>query len=160
MALKNVTPVVPEDEQERSMLKNDLHDIGCAGLLERPWNLKNEEFTQQFVMIREQKMERSNIFATTIRDQPEEWTAGVWREVYKFPPGGGGMANRMDKYVEGKFLHEVDPKDGFPVRKCKDARCRVERSLLWEITGSLAAAGNDLGVGNQLLFSKPKIVIK
>ena len=41
-----------------------------------------------------------------------------------------------------------------------DVRCRVERSLLWEITGSLAAAGNDLRVGNQLLFSKPKIIIK
>ena len=39
-------------------------------------------------------------------------------------------------------------------------RCRVERSLLWEITGSLAAAGNDLRVGNQLLFSKPWIIIK
>ena len=33
----------------------------------------------------------------------------------------------MDKYVEGKFLHEVDPKDGFPVRECRDAR---ERRLL------------------------------
>ena len=32
------------------------------------------------------------------------------------------MANRTDKYVEGKFLHEVDPKDGFPVRECKDAQ--------------------------------------
>ena len=31
------------------------------------------------------------------------------------------MAHRTDKYVEGKFLHEVDPKDGFPVRECKDA---------------------------------------
>ena len=39
-------------------------------------------------------------------------------------------------------------------------RCRVERSLLWEITGSLVAAGNDLRVGNQLLFSKSKIIIK
>ena len=27
------------------------------------------------------------------------------------------------------------------------ARCRVERSLLWETTGSLAATGNDLRVG-------------
>ena len=53
VSLRNVTPVVPEDEQERSMLKNDLYDIGCAGLLERPWNTKNEEFVQQFVMIRE-----------------------------------------------------------------------------------------------------------
>ena len=40
------------------------------------------------------------------------------------------------------------------------ARCRVERSLLWEITGSLAAATNDLRVGKQLLFSKSKILVK
>ena len=49
--------------------------------------------------------------------------------------------------------------------KCKSTsasgeRCRVERSLLWKITGSLAAAGNDLRVGKELLFSKPKIVVK
>ena len=73
-------------------------------------------------MIHEQKLELSNIFDTTIRDQPEEWTAGVWREVYNFVLGGGGMANRTDKYVEGKFLHEVDPKDGYSVRECRDAR--------------------------------------
>ena len=78
-------------------------------------------------MIREQKLERNNIFDATIRDRPKEWTAEVWREVYNFLPGGGGMANRTDKYVEGKFLHEVDPKDGFLVRECKDAR---ERRLL------------------------------
>ena len=72
-------------------------------------------------------MERSNIFDTNIRDRPEEWTAGVWREVYNFLPRGGGMANRTNKYVEGKFLHKVDPKDRFPVRECKDAR---ERTLL------------------------------
>ena len=42
----------------------------------------------------------------------------------------------------------------------KNIRCRVERNLLWEITGSLAAAGNDLRIGNQLLFSETKIIIK
>ena len=122
MSLRNVTPVVPEDEQERSMLKDNLYRVGCAGLLERPWNLKNEEFVQQFVMIQEQKLELNNIFDATIRDRLEEWTAGVWREVYNFLLGGGGLANRTDKYVEGKFLHEVHPKDGFPIRECKDAR--------------------------------------
>ena len=39
-------------------------------------------------------------------------------------------------------------------------RCRVERSLLWEVTGSLVPAGYDLRVGNQLLISKPNIRIK
>ena len=122
VSLRNVTPVILGDEGERAMLKSDLHNIGCAGLLERPWNLKNEEFIQQFVMIREHKLEHSNIFDTTIRDRPEEWTIGVWREVYDFLLGGGGMANRTDQYVEGKFHSEADPKDGFPVRECRDPR--------------------------------------
>ena len=124
MALRNVSPTIPTGEAEREMLRSDLYGIGCAGLLERPWNLKNEDFIRQFVLIREQKMEWSNIFDTTIRDRPEEWTAGVWREVYDFQPGGEGMANRTDLYIEGKFRNEADPKDGYPVRDCRDARER------------------------------------
>ena len=69
-------------------------------------------------------MEHSNIFDTTIRDRPKEWTVGVWREVYDFLPGGGGMANRTDQYIEGKFRNDAHPKDGFPVRECRDARER------------------------------------
>ena len=131
VSLRNVTPVVPKKEEEREMLRSDFFGIGCAGLLERPWNLKNEEFIQHFVMIREQKMERSNIFDTAIRDRPEEWTAGVWREVYNFALRGGGMANRTDLYIEGKFRNEADPKDGFPVRDCRNAReCKVLEFLV------------------------------
>ena len=37
------------------------------------------------------------------------------------------MANRTDLYIDGKFRTEADPKDGFPVRDCRDAR---ERRLL------------------------------
>ena len=37
------------------------------------------------------------------------------------------MANRTDLYIEGKFRNEADPKDGFPVRECRDPR---ERRLL------------------------------
>ena len=46
VSLRNVTPIIPENEQERAMQKDDLVGLGCAGLLERPWNLKNEEFVQ------------------------------------------------------------------------------------------------------------------
>ena len=67
------------------------------------------------------------MFDTTIRDQPEEWTAGVWREVYDFQPGGSGLANRTDLYIEDKFRNDADPKDGFLVRDCRDSR---ERRLL------------------------------
>ena len=124
MALRNVLPTIPIGEAEREMLRSDLYGIGCAGLLERPWNLKNKDFICQFVLIREQKMERRNIFDTTIHDRPEEWTTGVWREIYDFTSGGGGMANRNDLYIEGKFRNEADPKDGYPVRDCRDERER------------------------------------
>ena len=124
VALRNVSPMIPTGEAEREMMRSDLYGIGCTGLLERPWNLKNEDFIRQFVQIREQKMEWKNIFDTTIRDRQEEWTAGVWREVYDFAPGGGGMVNRTDLYIEGKFRNEADPKDGYPVRDCRDERER------------------------------------
>ena len=71
-------------------------------------------------MIREKQAERSNIFNFTMRDQPKDWMAGVWRAAYQFLPEGNGLANRTDKYVEGKFLHDVDPKDGFPARECRN----------------------------------------
>ena len=81
-------------------------------------------------------MERSNIFDTTIRDRPEEWTAGVWKEVYDFAPGGGGMANRTDLYNEDKFCNEADPKDGYLVRDCRDARERRVLEFLVPIVHS------------------------
>ena len=37
------------------------------------------------------------------------------------------MAHRTDLYIEGKFWNDADPKDGFPVRDCRDSR---ERRLL------------------------------
>ena len=77
VSLRNVTLVILVNEGERGMLKSNLEDLDCAGLLERPWNLKNEDFIQQFVLIREGKLERNNMFDTTIQDRPEEWTAGV-----------------------------------------------------------------------------------
>ena len=69
-------------------------------------------------------MERSNIFDTTICERPEEWIAGVWREVYDFLLERGSMANRTNLYIEGKFRNEADPKDGYLVRDCRDARER------------------------------------
>ena len=34
------------------------------------------------------------------------------------------MANQTDKFVEGKFLHDVNPKDGFPIRECRNVQER------------------------------------
>ena len=86
--------------------------------------IKNEEFVCKFVMIREKQATRRNIFNSTMRDQPQDWTVGVWRVLYQFLTRGSGLANRTDKYMEGKFLHDVNLKDGFPVKECRDDRER------------------------------------
>ena len=97
VSLRNVVPVIPEGEAERAIMEQDLKGMGCVGLLGRPRNIKNEDFVCEFVMIREKQVERSNIFDSTMRDQPEDWTAGVWRAVYQFLPRGFGLANWTDK---------------------------------------------------------------
>ena len=104
-------------------------------------------------MIREQKAERSNIFDGTIRDRPEEWMAGVWKGVHYFLPEGSGMANRTDKFVEGKFIHDVDPKDGFPVRECRDAQERRVLEFLVPIVHPDKSTRMTRTLGNTILFA-------
>ena len=66
VSLRNVAPMIPEGEAECAMLKQDFEGMGCVGLLQRAWNIKNEDFVEdfvyEFVMIREKQAERSNIF--------------------------------------------------------------------------------------------------
>ena len=34
------------------------------------------------------------------------------------------MASRTDRFIDGKFSAQVNPKDGFVVADCKEARAR------------------------------------
>ena len=68
--------------------------------------------------------ERPNIFDGTIQDWPQLWTADLWRETYEVPSGGVGLSNRMDGYIECRFMHQVDPKDGYAVGDCRNGRQR------------------------------------
>ena len=119
-----MAPVILEREQERTQLEQDLKSTRCAELLDRPWVLKNEEMVRKFVSVREHLTERRNIFDNTICDRLKEWTARVWREVYNFPSGGVGLASRINTFVDRKFSHMVDLKDGYPVRDCRNVRHR------------------------------------
>ena len=119
VSLRNVVPVILEHKHEHNQLEEELKKMRCVGLVERPWGLKNKDIVRELIA-----MERPNMFEGTIQDWPEEWTAKVWREVYKFPTGGSGIASQMDTYSDGEFLHVVDPKDGYPIRDCRDARNR------------------------------------
>ena len=117
MSLRNVMPSIPENPIEFEELKQDLVQMRCAGLLERPWALKREELVQEMV-----QPERPNIFDGTIRDHLQLWPSELWRDTYSFPRGGSGLSNRMEGYHEGRFLHQVDPKDGYSVGDCRNNR--------------------------------------
>ena len=51
---------------------------------------------------------------------PEQWMAKSWAEVYSFAKEGKGQASRMDKYADGKFSIQINPKDGHVVANCVD----------------------------------------
>ena len=117
MSLQTVTPSIPENALELAELEEDLRRMRCTGLLERPWALKKEEIVHKLV-----QPKHPNIFNATIRDRPQLWTADLWREVYGFPRGEAGLANRMNGYIEGRFMLQVDPKDSYVVGDCRNSR--------------------------------------
>ena len=119
ISLRNVTPSIPENPIHLEELKHDLATMRCEGLLERPWALKREQLVREMV-----QPERPNIFDGTIRDCPQLWTADLWRDTYNFPRGGSSLFNRMEGHHEGRFMHQVDPKDGYSVGDCRNDQQR------------------------------------
>ena len=91
----------------------------CEGLLNRPWALKREQLVRELL-----QPERPNIFDGTIRDRPQLWTADLWRDTYQLLGGGSGLSNQMEGHHEGRFMHQVDPKDGYSVSYCRVDRHR------------------------------------
>ena len=113
ISLKDLVLVVPKTPTARWKLEGDLKRIGCAGLLNKPWNVKDKG------LVRELVKRAPNQFDHIIRCKPEKWTALVWREAYGFKPEAYGWASRTDKYIVGQFSKSVNPKDGYTVSDCE-----------------------------------------
>jgi hypothetical protein len=112
--IRKIVPEVPRDEVERGKLLEDLQTMGCSGFLEKPWGFKDEE------IVRELLDGVSNEFDNSIQALPTRWTEDVWREVYNFSAGGGGLAGRKDEYVRDCFKELPNPKDGYSIEDCTD----------------------------------------
>ena len=82
ISFKVLVPVVPKTPTARRELEEDSERIGCAGLLNKPWNVKDEG------LVRELVEGAPNQFNHTIWCRLEKWTALVWREAYRFKPEG------------------------------------------------------------------------
>jgi hypothetical protein len=125
--IRKIVPEVPRDEVERGELLEDLQTMGCSGFLEKPWGFKDEE------VVRKLLDGVSNEFDNSIRAAPTQWTEEVWREVYNFSTGGGGLAGRKDEYVRDCFKELPNPKDGYSIEDCTDPRHRRMLAFLTPI---------------------------
>ena len=118
LILRSVVPAIPKERRERAYLEEDLTRIGCIGLLNKPWTVKEEKIVRELIV------GAPNQYGGTIRARPETWDAGRWREAYGFSAGGEGFASRTDKFIGGKFRNAANPKDGFAIANCEDSRAK------------------------------------
>ena len=118
MALKAVVPGILKSAKDRELLEEDLRQIGCHGLMEKPWRLRMED------MVVELLEDKDNRWYGTVHQAPEKWTAKEWRKVYGFTKEGEGMASRTEWFIDGKFSSWVNPKDGYAIVDYKEPKAR------------------------------------
>ena len=118
MALKAMVPSIPKSAKDCELLEEDLRRIGCLGFMGKPWRLRMEDLVVELLG------EKDNRWHRTMRQALEKWTAKEWRKVYGFAREGKGMASRTDRFIDGKFSGQVNPKDGYAVVDCKEPRAR------------------------------------
>ena len=103
MALKAVVPGISKSVKDRKLLEEDLRQIGCHGLMGKPWGLRMEDLVVELLG------DKENRWHGTMRQAPEKWTTKEWRKVYGFAREGKGMASRTDRFIDGKFSGRVNP---------------------------------------------------
>lgn len=118
-ALKMVQSEILTDERELEQLKMALSRMGCAGLLDVPWGVREESMIWDLI---------GRVVFTwdnTLRGHLEKWTLTVWRDVYGFWRGGVKAPKQVNEFLEGEFRNLADPKDGYSVRDVNDLEARM-----------------------------------
>ena len=147
LIFRSVVPAIPKEPGERAYLEEDLTRIGCIGLLNKPWTVKEEK------MVRELIVGAPNQYKGTVRARPEIWEAGRWRKAYGFSAGGEGFASRTDKFIGGKFRNAANPKDGFAIADCEDSRAKRVLEFLIPILYPEKPTWVTVTVGNTIFGS-------
>ena len=97
LKLRKINLVVPTDEQAKVQLMEDLARMGLSGFIDKPWGFKDEQ------MVKELSSRLSNQFERTFWGIPGEWTEDMWRDTYRFRPGGLSIISQMDEFCHGRF---------------------------------------------------------
>ena len=67
--MRKVLPEIPTDEDQLEQLRRNLERMGCAGLLDVPWAVREEG------LIRDIIRPVSNMWDNTLSGNTEEWTS-------------------------------------------------------------------------------------
>ena len=76
VALRKVHVVIPIDREESNELEVDLMCMGCLGLWEKSWRVRNEDMVTELVT-----GEFDQVYASTIRGRTDRWNAELWSRV-------------------------------------------------------------------------------
>ena len=118
-ALRKVQPHIPASELELGVLRGHLDRMGCAGLLDCPWGIREES------LIRDLVEDEDSAGGDTLRGRPEAWDPATWAHVFGFRKGRVTVAERVEEFLEGEFKYAADPKDGYSVRDLRDPDARL-----------------------------------
>ena len=87
MTLNMMVPSIPSGVSKRVLLKEDLQQIGCQSLMERPWCLKAKKMVAKLLIT------KANEWENMLRQELKRWTSSVWWKVYQFLRGREGFAS-------------------------------------------------------------------
>ena len=103
-----VTPEAPVEPERLAVLKNNLANMGCAGFMDFPWEIRDESLVADLLY----PVPRS-ITDTTMRAKPEQWTPELWRGVYAFEEKADKKMEKRMECLEGQFKGAADPREGY-----------------------------------------------
>lgn len=78
---------IPEKDVHYVELTEDLERMGCAGLLDKPWNFKDTAMVRALIT-------PNQFWKNTIRGHPGTWKKSHWRTTYRFDDAVKGLARR------------------------------------------------------------------
>ena len=118
--IQRVIPAIPQDPEDRRTLERHLEVMGCQGLLDVAWGVKEE------ALVTELMGAPGNQYDGSLRAHPEKWGVPEWRATYGFRAGAVKVAERRDEFLAVEFTKLANPKDGYTI----DNLCDPEAQLV------------------------------
>lgn len=148
MALQKLHVSIPTNRVEGKELEEDLKCMGCLRLFKESWRVQCEAMVRELVT-----GQMVEVYASTIRGQPDRWNAELWIKVDGFKQRGEGMDPKKDDCTQDKFSRKQDPKYGYYVGDYKYSKEKRVLAFLVPILSPKKPYNVTLTLANTLFLS-------